>query len=90
MADLSNGILGEADNLNGLTLERSIQHTFTPPTDPAATEAGLLAGKLDRILEAIKQGQILTIDGDKLVGGTVARTDTALGQRRALVARGAV
>ena len=48
------------------------------------------ASMLDKILEAIKQGQVLALDGDKLVGGTVARTDAALGQRRVLVTRGAV
>jgi phage-related protein len=89
MADLSNGILGEAGELNGLTLERRLQHTFASPVDAATAETGML-DKLDRILEAIKQGQLITLDGDKLVGGTVNRTDAALGQRRVLAARGAV
>lgn len=52
--------------------------------------AGSTADRLDRILEAIERGQVLTIDGDTLVGATVDRMDARLGQRRALVARGAI
>lgn len=48
-----------------------------------------LMGKLDRILEAIAAGQVLLLDGDALVGATADRMDNALGQRRALAARGA-
>ncbi len=47
------------------------------------------ASMLEKILAAIKAGQILTIDGNTLVGATVGRTDAALGQQRELVARGA-
>lgn len=46
--------------------------------------------KLDQILTAIQRGQILTLDGKALVGATAEMTDSALGQRRALAARGAV
>lgn len=44
---------------------------------------------LERILEAIERGQVLTLDGDAIVGGTADRMDSALGRRRALAARGA-
>ena len=89
MADLSRDVLGEADVLNGLTLERKMQHTFTAPEAFSVAESGMLA-KLDKILEAIERGQVLTIDGKALVGSTAGRMDSTLGQRRALVARGAV
>ena len=46
--------------------------------------------KLDRILVAIEKGQILTIDSKALIGATAAGSDNTLGQRRALVARGAL
>lgn len=46
--------------------------------------------RLTLILNAIKAGQVLTIDGKTWVGATVDRTDSALGQRRELVARGAL
>lgn len=48
------------------------------------------AARLDKILAAIERGQILTIDGKALVGATADKTDGALGQKRALVARGAM
>jgi phage-related protein len=89
MADLSKDVLGEADAFNGLTLERKMQHTFTAPEAFSVAESGMLA-KLDKILEAIERGQVLTIDGKTLVGSTAGRMDSTLGQRRALVARGAV
>jgi phage-related protein len=88
MADLSAGLMDEADELNGLTLERKLHNTFTAPA-AAAADSGML-GKLDKILEAIERGQVLTIDGAKLVGATAGQMDSTLGQRRALVARGAV
>jgi hypothetical protein len=89
MAELSKDILGEADNFNGLTLARKLEHTFAAPSGPSVAESGML-DKLDRILSAIERGQILTIDGNTWVGGTVGRYDSALGQRRELVARGAL
>jgi hypothetical protein len=55
----------------------------------ASSMGGGMLDKLDRILAAIEQGQILTIDGQALVGATSGRMDTALGQRRDLIARGA-
>jgi phage-related protein len=89
MADLSRDVLGEADAMNGLTLERKMLNTFAAPEAVSVAESGMLA-KLDKILEAIERGQVLTIDGKTLVGSTANRMDSTLGQRRALVARGAV
>ena len=48
------------------------------------------AGMLEQILTAIKEGQVLTIDGDTLVGATAQKMDNALGQRRTLNARGVI
>ena len=45
---------------------------------------------LEKILTAIEKGQVLTIDGDTLVGATANRMDNALGRRRALASRGAI
>ena len=87
MAGLSSDLLGEADGLNGLTLKRKLQHTFVEPA--AAGQASLL-DKLDRILDAIERGQVLTIDKNLLIGGTANDYDMKLGQRRVLVTRGAL
>ena len=89
MASLSDGLLGEADAVNGLTFERRLQHTFAAPDAATVAETGMLA-KLDQILTAIKKGQVLTIDGGALVGATVNQMDQALGRRSALTARGAM
>lgn len=86
MANLSTDMLDEAGNLNGLTIERNLAHTFTAS---AAADGGMLS-KLDRILDAIERGQVIKLDGDAIVGGTAAKMDAALGRRRALAARGAI
>jgi len=88
MTEMAEGMLDEAEGMNGLTLERQLNHTFTADAASAA-ETGLL-GKLDSILAAIERGQILTIDSKKLIGATANGFDSELGQRRALVARGAM
>lgn len=89
MTDMGDDILDSAGNLNGLTLQRQLAHTYALDTAAAQAESGLL-GKLDSILSAIERGQVLLLDGDALVGATVGRFDNQLGQRRALVARGAL
>ena len=89
MAGLSDDLMGEADAMNGLTLERRLQHTFAAPETVSAAESGML-GRLDKILAAIERGQVLTIDGAALVGATATTMNNALGQRRVLAERGAV
>ena len=88
MAALSDGVLDEAAEFNGLTLERQMQHTFAAP-ETAGAEAGLLS-KLDKILDAIERGHIIAIDGDTWVGATADKMDRALGLRRTLAAKGAI
>ena len=46
-------------------------------------------GMLEKILEAIKAGQVVVLDGNRLVGGTAQRMDKALGLERILAERGA-
>ena len=88
MADLSAGVLDEAAEFNGLTLERQLQHTFAAPE--AATQGSGVLSTLDKILEAIERGQVIALDGDALIGRTIDRIDGALGQRRMLAAKGAL
>ena len=86
MQTVAGGVLDAADNVNGLTIGRQLQTTF--PDAGAGSEG--LGAKLDRILAAIERGQIIALDGDKLVGGTAERMDKRLGQLRVLAARGAL
>ena len=89
MADLSQGMLDEAADINGVTLDRQLNHTFQAEPALSSAESGIL-GKLDSILKAIENGQILAIDGDTLVGATLSKVDAQLGQRRILATRGAL
>lgn len=100
MDKVAAGVLGSAEQMstqlaapvvNGPALERSLQQqSYQRATASAAAADNGLMAKLDGILAAIKAGQILAIDGDLLVGGTVARFDRELGQRQLLAARGAI
>jgi phage-related protein len=78
-----------SDNMDGLQIERGL-HRRANPLTPAVSAVGDIAAKLDKILTAIKNGQVLTIDKKLLVGGTASDYDSTLGQRRALVERGAL
>lgn len=71
--------------LRNIADNRAVQQTAGQQAAAAAQ-----GDKLDKILAAIEHGQILTIDGDTLVGATANKMDNTLGQRRALVARGAL
>lgn len=77
------------DNMAGLQIERGL-HRRANPLTPAISAVGDVSAKLDKILVAIERGQILTIDGRAFVGATANGYDNILGQRRALVARGAL
>lgn len=89
MAAMSDDMLVATQSLDGLQIERSIQHKLAVSQTEAAPPAGLME-KLDKILGAIERGQIITIDKNLLVGGTAGAYDTALGERRALVEMGAL
>jgi len=87
-----NTITGLKDSMNrALTgLNPQMPSITAPATSAAAASNGGLLDKLDRILSAIERGQILTIDGDILVGATADRYDSELGLKRTLAARGAI
>lgn len=53
----------------------------------SATANSMLSEKLDRILQAIENGQVLMLDGDKLVGGTAKQMNAALGRIQLLSTR---
>lgn len=85
---LSEDMIGSTDMLNGLNIERRMTHAFN--ASAAATPADGISGKLDQILNAIKLGQVIMLDGKTLVGSTAVRYDNELGQRRVLAERGAL
>jgi phage-related minor tail protein len=87
-AELSGASLA-APTFNGLAMERGLQHRAATVQAAATPGAGMLT-KLDAILAAIERGQVILLDGKALVGATAPGYDNTLGQRRALVARGAL
>lgn len=90
MKTVSRGVLDAAANdVGGISFDRSLQRSGAVAASVAATDTGVLA-KLDKILAAIEAGQVLAIDGDALVGATADKFDKRLGQRRQLAARGAL
>ena len=90
MSEVSAGVIDAAGHVDGVSIDRHVQHTYSVQASEAASQnAGLLV-KLDAILKAIERGQILTIDSDALVGATANAMNNALGQRRILAERGAV
>jgi phage-related protein len=89
MRHVSSGVLDAAQEINGLQVERSVQSRAAASQAAAATSAGI-GGKLDAILAAIERGQVIALDSKLLIGATADGYDNTLGQRRALVARGAL
>lgn len=89
MQHVSSGVLDAAQEINGLQVERSVQSRIASSQAAAATSAGI-GGKLDAILAAIERGQVIALDSKLLIGATADGYDNTLGQRRALVARGAL
>lgn len=65
----------------------TVQQQYTVSDMQSPTINGVLSDKLDRILQTIENGQVLMLDGNKLVGGTADRMNAALGQIQALSAR---
>ena len=89
MTKVSGGVLDAAQGVDGFTVEQNLRRNSVAAQAAAASSTGML-DKLDKILTAIERGQVLTIDKDLLIGGTVSDYDSKLGQRRALAARGAI
>ena len=85
---VSDDMLDTAAGLDGLTLERRMEHTFADTSTPSQTSG--IASKLDQIYRAILAGQVIMLDSKTLIGSTAEGYDTELGQRRVLAERGAL
>ena len=89
MGKVTGGILDAAQTPDGLSLDRQLQATGSAAAAASASNTTLLA-KLDKILSAVEAGQVIALDGKKLVGETFRQYDTKLGQQRDLALRGAI
>lgn len=90
MSDVSSDVISAAGHVDGVAIERHVQNSYSVNAAAASAQNAGLIDKLDKILAAIERGQILTIDGNALVGATANTMNSALGQRRVLAGRGAV
>lgn len=88
------GAVLDAYNSQEVNAQRALRNLAEQQT--ARQTAGQMAAAssngpmLEKILNAIEKGQIITLDGDALVGATANKMDNALGRRRALASRGAI
>lgn len=89
MRRLSDGLLDEAGEPDGLALERTIRHSLSTRSAEAQADSATVE-RLDRILEAVKRGHIIVLDGKKVVGATADEMNSALGKSRVLADRGAL
>ena len=71
-------------------LRRVADQQAARTTTAQMSAAGATAPVLEKILAAIERGQVILLDGKQLIGSTAAGYDSTLGQRRALVKRGAL
>ena len=85
--EMRDDILNEAREVNGITLERQLNTTFRSEQTFTMAETGIL-GRLDSILRAVENGQIIAIDGEALVGATLSNIERKLGQNHILAERG--
>ena len=85
---LSSEMLDEASVLDGVGLERKVNHTVGVNNAGAFNDG--ISAKLDLIYKAILDGKIIMLDGKTWVGATADRYDTELGQRSVLAERGAI
>ena len=86
MSDLSNDLLGEADALNGATINRKLSATFDTGKTSALTDGTLMA-KLDMIYERLAHLQVI-LDSGTLVGEILDPIDAGLAEKQLLSARG--
>ena len=64
-----------------------MQNQYQPPVVQTSGLESTISAQLGEILQAIRDGQVLVIDGNKLVGATADRMNSALGQIQLLAAR---
>lgn len=88
------GAILDAYRAEEVNAQRALRHVAEQQSarqvNSQMAAAGSSAPLLEKILTAIEKGQVLTIDGNALVGATANSMDSALGRRRALAARGAI
>ena len=90
MDDLSSDLLDSANGLNGATLQRQLNATFsgtiTPESNKLDALVALVADYMPKLVDAAKKAIVL--DSGALVGETIDEIDRSLSYRYGLKARG--
>lgn len=89
-SNLSSDVLGEFEAPDGLSIERSITNSYSVNNAASASQNASAISKLDAILEAIKSGHIIAIDGRAVASAIADPINSALGSKQVLAGRGAV
>lgn len=89
MQQLSSDMLGEADALNGMELERNLHYSASAAQTAAAgaVDNSALLAKLDGIYERLGRLQVV-MNGRAVVGEIIDEVDAALAGKQVLSARG--
>ena len=81
---MSEDMINQAQNLNGVTLNRQLETTFKG----SISSDNSIVTKLDDIIDKLKLGSQIVLDSGTLVGETVKAYDEALANRKTHLARG--
>ena len=87
ISDLSEDMLNEANAIDGATINRKLTATFGGSGGSVVNDNKALLSKLDGIYERLSRLQIV-LDTGTLVGETIDKIDSRLGDNYALKARG--
>lgn len=84
LEDVGNNMISGAKNINGLTLHRQIENTFSG----SVSTDGAVLGLLNEIINKLDRNTQIVLDSGKLVGETAPAYDGAFGAMRVQTARG--
>lgn len=80
-------LASEQIDLNGATINRKLNATFSNGSDSNAVDVGSILDKLDRLYEGIRSLQIV-LDSGETVGALIDKIDSGLNDRYDKLARG--
>lgn len=86
MQELSDGLIADASGFGAPTVNSKVTHMVAAAS---SADSGLMQ-KIDQLIAAVEKGQVIALDGKKLIGATAETIDNVLGKNRVMAAKGAV
>ena len=86
MQELSDGLIADASGFGAPTVNSKVTHMVAAAS---SADSGLMQ-KIDQLVAAVEKGQVIALDGKKLIGATAETIDNVLGKNRVMAAKGAV